>query len=287
MKKFFLSFFIMIFIVYIIYNYWNYGIIMNRNIQTDNVIADEQNQDFSNTNSVIIKSQDVINSAVDVYGVDTYKLETNESSSKGTSMNGKNKDELIESKDELVEIKGLVELEKIDSSFVIDLKYATEDNFTGWKIYTKALCLIHKNTAKKLIAANNEFKELGYVIKIFDAYRPYSAQQILWDAAEDKTFLANPKKGSIHNRGAAVDVTLADLDGNEVEMPSSFDEFTKRARIDFDDCSQFQKENRELLARIMVKNGFKRISSEWWHFEDINAKNYPILDISFEEFSKE
>ncbi|MFZ5989812.1 MAG: D-alanyl-D-alanine dipeptidase [Bacillota bacterium] len=192
--------------------------------------------------------------------------------------------QIDDDKEDPPEIEGLIELVRIDDSFVLDIKYATEDNFTGKKIYTKSMCLIHKSTAKKLIAANNEFKKLGYRIKIFDAYRPFSAQQVLWDAAEDKSFVANPKKGSIHNRGAAVDVTLVDGEGNELEMPSGYDEFTKRARLDYKDCPKHQIENRELLGRIMVKHGFKRISNEWWHFEDTDAKNYPILDIAFEEF---
>jgi len=188
--------------------------------------------------------------------------------------------------DGVFEIQGLVKLEDLDSSFVIDLKYATQDNFTGKVIYSSPLCLIHKETAKKLIAANNEFKELGYRLKIFDAYRPFSAQQLLWDATDNKSFVADPKKGSVHNRGAAVDVTLVDKDGNEIEMPSGYDEFSKRAALDYKGCPEHQIENRELLGRIMVKHGFRRINNEWWHFEDTNAKNYPILDISFEEFEK-
>jgi D-alanyl-D-alanine dipeptidase len=184
------------------------------------------------------------------------------------------------------ERQGLVKLEDLDTSFVIDLKYATEDNFTGKVIYSKPLCVIHKETAKKLIAANNEFKELGYRLKIFDAYRPFSAQQTLWDATDNKSFVANPQKGSIHNRGAAVDVTLVDEAGNEIEMPSGYDEFSERAALDYKDCPKNQIENRELLGKIMVKHGFRRINNEWWHFEDTNAKNYPIRDISFEEFEE-
>ncbi|HHW47103.1 MAG TPA: D-alanyl-D-alanine dipeptidase [Clostridiaceae bacterium] len=189
-----------------------------------------------------------------------------------------------EKNDEIVEIEGLVELIKLDDSFVIDIKYATTDNFTGKKIYSSARCFIHKNTAKKLIAANNEFKSLGYRIKVFDAYRPYSAQQILWDAAPDKSYIANPKKGSVHNKGAAVDITLVDEHGNELPMPSNYDEMTKRSHLNYKDCDEQLIKNRELLGSIMVKHGFKRISTEWWHFDDTDAKKYPILDIPFESF---
>lgn len=187
-------------------------------------------------------------------------------------------------KGKVKEVKGLVELLKLDNTFVIDIKYATKDNFTKKVIYPSAKCIINKNTASKLIKANNEFKKLGYTIKIFDAYRPHSAQKILWDAALDKSFVADPKKGSNHNRGAAVDLTLVDKSGKELPMPSNYDEFTKRARLDYKDCSKEQINNRELLGRIMVKCGFKRIRSEWWHFDDSNAKKFPVLDIPFDKF---
>ncbi len=181
-------------------------------------------------------------------------------------------------------IKGLVELLKLDSSFVIDLKYASTDNFTGKKIYTQSKCILNENTAAKLIKANDEFKKLGYKIKIYDAYRPHSAQKVLWDAASDKSFVADPKKGSVHNRGAAVDITLVDKSGTELKMPSKYDEFTKRARLDYKDCPEELIKNRELLGKTMVKYGFKRISNEWWHFDDTDAKKYPIKDIPFESF---
>lgn len=186
--------------------------------------------------------------------------------------------------DDPVEIQGLVELQKLDDSFYIDLRYATANNFTGKIIYENAKCLIHKNTAKKLIAANEEFMSLGYRIKIFDAYRPHSAQKVLWDAASDKSYVASPQKGSIHNRGAAVDITLVDAEGKELSMPSGYDEFSKRAHLDYTDCSQEQIDNRELLGSIMKKHGFRRISNEWWHFEDTDAKQYPLLDVQFDEF---
>ncbi len=183
-----------------------------------------------------------------------------------------------------VEIEGLIELAKLDNTFVFDIKYATTDNFTGKKIYSQSKCLINKNTAVKLIKANEEFKKKGYRIKIFDAYRPYSAQKVLWDAASDKSFVADPKKGSVHNRGAAVDITLVDKNGVELQMPSGYDEFTERARLDYKDCTEDKIANRELLGKTMVKYGFRRISNEWWHFEDTDAQKYEIKDIPFERF---
>ncbi len=206
------------------------------------------------------------------------KSSQNESDEDADSKNDKSDQNAV------LEKHGLVELIKLDDSFVIDIKYATEDNFAKKKIYTLPLCLINKNTAKKLIAANNEFRTLGYRIKVFDAYRPHSAQQVLWDAAEDKSYLANPKKGSKHNRGAAVDVTLVDGEGQELGMPSGYDEFSERAHLKYNKCDEELIKNRELLGKIMVKHGFKRISTEWWHFDDTDALKYPLLDIPFEEF---
>ena len=178
----------------------------------------------------------------------------------------------------------LVKLDEVDDSFVYDLKYASTDNFTGKKIYSHAICLIHRETARKLMAANKEFKQLGYRIKIYDAYRPYSAQRVLYNAAENKTFLADPERGSNHNRGAAVDITLVDDKGNELPMPSNFDEFSIKSRINYYNTTKELINNRELLGRVMVKNGFKRIGNEWWHFEDAEAKKYPLLDIPFEAY---
>ena len=110
----------------------------------------------------------------------------------------------------LKEINSLVELIELDDSFVLDLRYGTDNNFTGRVLYTQARCFIHKNTAKKLISANNEFKTLGYRIKVFDAYRPSSVTKLMWDLTDNKSYVANPEKGSNHNRGTSVDITLVD-----------------------------------------------------------------------------
>ena len=115
-----------------------------------------------------------------------------------------------------------VNLADVSDTIIIELRYATEDNFTGAIIYPVSICLLRGETAQKLIAAETRFQELGYRIKVWDAYRPISAQRILYDAVVDKTFIANPENGSRHNRGAAIDITLTDMDGNEIEMPSGF-----------------------------------------------------------------
>jgi len=184
------------------------------------------------------------------------------------------------------EIQGLVDVTALDDTFVIDLRYATADNFTGKAIYSKAKCLLQRATAEKLAAAQKEFAEHGYRLKIWDAYRPLSAQRILWEVVGDPAYVADPAKGSIHNRGAAVDVTLVDEDGNELPMPTGFDDFSEKAAIDYDGCTPEQARNRDFLADIMVKHGFVRYRAEWWHFVDGDGAKYPLLDVQFEEFDK-
>ncbi len=292
MKKVFLTFFICIITVvsFIAYTKFGNGDVINTNTVSTKGISEEngsrQEDGIISTPSSLValksetvspdKSSNLMNTPMQGSHAEEIFLHTDKIGDSDIQDDGNNA--------QVVEIQGLIELIKLDDSFVLDIKYATEDNFTSKIIYTKAKCFIHKNTAQKLISANNEFKQMGYRIKIFDAYRPFDAQQVLWDAAQDKSFVADPKKGSIHNRGAAVDVTFVDMEGNEADMPSGYDDFSERAKINYNGCSQIQRENRELLGEIMIKHGFKRISNEWWHFEDTDAKNYPILNLSFEEF---
>lgn len=263
--------------------------------ESSDIIYTENESDvdvgIKNSENESNKEANTINSQNESNKVEEIRSSENESDKDvGIKSSQNESDEDADSKNDksdqnaVLEKHGLVELIKLDDTFVIDIKYATEDNFAKKKIYTLPLCLINKNTAKKLIAANNEFKTLGYRIKVFDAYRPHSAQQVLWDAAEDKSYLANPKKGSKHNRGAAVDVTLVDGEGQELGMPSGYDEFSERAHLKFNKCDEELIKNRELLGEIMVKHGFKRISTEWWHFDDTDALKYPLLDSAFEEF---
>jgi|GEM_PF-323154 len=276
--------------------------VSEENVSTEDVSAEDVSEENVSTEDVSTEDVSAENESAENKSIENKKDEntdfqstdsgiTNSDSNENVNSETRNKNDSSEDiekseydKNEIIEKQGLVELIKLDHSFVIDIKYATEDNFTKKKIYSLPMCLIHKNTAKKLIAANNEFKELGYSIKVFDAYRPYSAQQVMWDSTEDKSYLANPKRGSNHNRGAAVDVTLVDEKGQELEMPSEFDEFSERSHLSYNQCDEQLITNRELLGKIMIKHGFKRISTEWWHFNDTDASKYPLLDISFEEF---
>lgn len=190
-----------------------------------------------------------------------------------------------EEKKEPYEIHGLVLVRDIVPDVEIELKYATEDNFTKTQVYPHDICALQKSTAIKLKKANTELMEIGYRLKIWDAYRPLSVQKIFWNLVSDSKYVANPSTGgSKHNRGTAVDVTLVDMNGNELEMPTEFDDFTGKAARSNKDISIAAKKNVELLTNVMIKNGFTTISTEWWHYNDSDSGNYNALDVDLEEF---
>lgn len=181
-------------------------------------------------------------------------------------------------------LHNLVNIKDTNKNIVIDIRYATENNFTGKKIYTKAVCLLSKSTAEKLTKANDEFMKNGYRLKIWDAYRPLRSQQVLYDAVDDKSFVADPSRGSRHNRGTAVDVTLVDKNGKELEMPTDLDDFTIKASRNYNRNTKEAQKNMEYLTSVMTKYGFTTINNEWWHFDDCNWRDYPLLDIPLDNF---
>lgn len=182
---------------------------------------------------------------------------------------------------------GLIDLTTLPTNLAMELRYATTDNFAGKQFYPKiSKAYLQESTATKLMKANEEFFKYGYRIKVLDAYRPQRYQYDLREAAANinpatQGYIANPQTGSHHNRGASVDITLTDLEGRELDMPTEYDHFGKEASIYYEGCTKEQKDNRELLGKIMEKHGFRRISSEWWHFDDVNYLDYPLLDIDF------
>ena len=180
-------------------------------------------------------------------------------------------------------LHGLIRV--MDPSLFVDLRYNTPNNFTGQRIYPQAYLVMNQHTARILAAANVELQSLGYRLKIWDAYRPLSAQRMLWKKYPHGGFVADPRTGSMHNRGAAVDVTLVDAQGQEVLMPSAFDEFSPRAEIYYRQAPSEAIRNRDLLARVMCKHGFRRIKHEWWHFEDKQGTAWPLLDVPFSAFA--
>jgi D-alanyl-D-alanine dipeptidase len=203
-----------------------------------------------------------------------------------TLVENSNEDESINStNDKIKEINGFVLLSSLDMDIVIDLKYATTDNFTKKIIYPNNLCALRRNTSEKLVAANAQLKKLGYRIKVWDAYRPVYVQQLFWDILKDSHFVANPKNGgSIHNKGCAVDVTLVNKDGTELNMPSKFDDFSSNAYRSNPNITNEAKKNIDLLTKYMVDNGFTTLDTEWWHFVDVDSKDYKIADINLKLF---
>ncbi|HHY81583.1 MAG TPA: D-alanyl-D-alanine dipeptidase [Clostridiales bacterium] len=182
-------------------------------------------------------------------------------------------------------LHGLVDIQELDPSIIVDLRYASNNNFMGFQIYPdNSRAYLRRETAVKLLQASEIFKKDGYYIKIWDAYRPLSAQKIMWEHSPLPGYIANPDNGSKHNRGAAVDITLVDKEGNELEMPTGFDDFTEKAARDYPHHSAEAKKNMDYLTQVMNSCGFKGIRTEWWHFEDIDARNYPLLDIGLDSF---
>ena len=160
-----------------------------------------------------------------------------------------------------------VRLKDLSSDFVYELKYATPDNFLKQAVYDCGECYLRKSTAEALVKANEAFKQLGYRIKLFDCYRPLSVQKKMWKILPGTHYVANPAKGSKHNRGAAVDLTLVDAQGKELNMGTPFDFFGKEAQHTGTDHSKEVLENRRLLQETLDKYNFKSIYSEWWHYE--------------------
>lgn len=188
-------------------------------------------------------------------------------------------------KKELFIYKNLVRVKDIDASVVVDLKYATDDNFTNTRVYpTDAKALLRLETALKLKRANERFEKDGYRIKIWDAYRPKSVQEIFWALVPDPRYVADPAKGSVHNRGASVDITLVDSNGKELLMPTDYDDFSEKASRSYTGSDASARENMKYMEKIMTESGFTGLPSEWWHFDD-KSGSYPLLDADFSIFN--
>ena len=152
---------------------------------------------------------------------------------------------------------------------VVELKYGTAENFTGKQIYTFEDCYLRYGTVKKLMAVQEALRDQGLGLKVWDGFRPVSAQFALWEVCPDPTYVANPNTGfSSHSRGNTVDVTVVDAAGKELAMPIGFDDFSALADRDYSDCAEEAAQNARLLQRLMEENGFKPYFGEWWHFSD-------------------
>lgn len=183
-----------------------------------------------------------------------------------------NSEELLINKT-IVNDTAFVNLKEYSTDFVYDMKYATSDNFLKSKVYDCAECYLRFKTVKALIEANNNFIKKGYKIKLFDCYRPLDIQKKMWEIIPNPIYVANPSKGSIHNRGGAIDITLVDKNGKELDMGTAFDYFGKESGHDYPNFSSKIKQNRALLKRIMTADKFNSFDSEWWHYNLKSALN--------------
>lgn len=180
--------------------------------------------------------------------------------------------------------KELVDLEKFIPGIVLDIRYATTNNFTGEKIYNLAKAYARKPVAEAVKKAQVELAKQGLGIKIFDAYRPYAATVKFYEVYKDTTYVASPYRGSRHNRGCAIDMTIIDLKtGKELPMPTEYDSFKKEAWPSTPMKDPVIRKNRQLIIDVMQKYGFKVNGSEWWHFDFIGWSKYEVMDIDFEE----
>ena len=174
----------------------------------------------------------------------------------------------------------LVTIENLSTEFAFEIRYATPNNFIGETLYDCAKCLLRPEVAEALLEANQYFCELGYRIKIYDCYRPLDVQKKMWAKMPRPGYVGNPYgNGSIHNRGAAIDLTLETLDGCYVEMGSDYDYFGKEAHIDNYNFSKEILANRKLLFEGMRKFGFSTIRTEWWHFNYRRNRSYKTLNV--------
>jgi len=180
----------------------------------------------------------------------------------------------------------LVEIVKLDQTIKLDIRYATSNNFLGRAVYKESRAFLQRPAAEALMRAHRNLREKGFGLLVFDGYRPWSVTKIFWDSTPEdkKQFVANPSQGSRHNRGCAVDLSLYDLrSGKEVEMPSGYDEMTERAYPNYSGGTERQRRMRETLREAMESQGFTVNEFEWWHFDYKDWKQYPLLDISFDQ----
>ncbi len=187
-------------------------------------------------------------------------------------------------------LKKMVELKSMIPGIVYDLRYATTNNFMHRKMYPAET----NQTFMRLPAANalkkvqQELNAMGYGIKVFDAYRPFSVTVKFWELVHDERYVANPSKGSGHNRGLAIDLTIINIKtGKELNMGTGFDNFTDTAHHSFTKLSEEVLQNRNLLKSTMEKFGFKLFESEWWHYFLPGSDKYEILDIDLKKLNKQ
>lgn len=172
----------------------------------------------------------------------------------------------------------LVRLHDVVPDLLTDVRYATPDNFTKRILYTTDTLYARRAMAEQLAVAQRAARAQGLQLKVYDAYRPLSIQRLMWSIVPDERYVADPAKGSRHNRGCAVDLTLCDSKGAELDMGTGYDEFTERAAATFVDLPEHVLANRRLLDRIMNDAGFSVLPSEWWHYDLRGWESFAILN---------
>jgi len=177
----------------------------------------------------------------------------------------------------------LVDIRTVNPNIRLDIRYATANNFLKRKLYTVAKCALRVSVAQKLALVQTDLEKIGLGLKVYDCYRPFSVTKQMWEVWPDPNYVANPARGSRHNRGAAIDLTLVDRTGKELEMPTPYDDFTEKAHRNYQGGSAQSRKNRQVLEDAMKKQGFIGITTEWWHFDSEDWQKFAILDISLSE----
>ena len=183
----------------------------------------------------------------------------------------------------------LVELSGLDATIRLDIRYATTNNFMGIQLYEEPRAFLHKPATEAVARVRVQLRKYGYGLIVYDAYRPWYVTKMFWDATPDhqKVFVADPSKGSRHNRGGAVDLGLYQLQTGEVlDMGSDYDEFSMRAYPAFPGGTEAQRKRRDLLRTLMEGEGFTVYPEEWWHFDYSEWRRYPILNRQFNELQR-
>ncbi len=180
----------------------------------------------------------------------------------------------------------LVDISDVEPSIAVDMRYATADNFVGKALYRESRCVLRRMTAERLGRVQRRLRRQGFGLKIWDAYRPLAVQKEMWALVPNSRYVANPQRGSRHNRGAAVDVTLVDANGRELSMPTAFDNFSEKAAANFANLPDSILVHRRILQEAMTAEGFGILDSEWWHFDDPNWQRCKLLDVPVEMIGK-
>lgn len=180
----------------------------------------------------------------------------------------------------------LVDVRMAVPDAVLDVRYATPRNVLGRAVYPAAAAYLRRSTAAKLARAAGALRARGRRLVVFDAYRPLSVQRRLWDVRPDRRFVADPARGSAHNRGGAVDVGLADADGRSLGMPTDFDAFGPGAAHGARAAAPGARAEAAALKSEMEKAGFRALRAEWWHYEDPASRRWPLLDVPLEALAR-